>query len=527
MNRRELVLATIGVLLLPAAFAFELLANLYVTRSSTGLLATRACTVLFTRYEHTSDPIEASAVVIHGLSANRKLMEPLAERLGRNRIRAYAIDMPGHGDSNEPFSFERAEQCAAEFIEAVAARGDVDPNRLVVVGHSTGGGIAIRLADRIDARATVALSPAPLTPQPGPLEHATPFRLPPRLPRNLLVFIAQLDPYPIRDSAKEWVAQAGGVRDSDDAFDDGNALHLTDVRWATHTSVLIDAQVARDTIAWIRRAARLPGEPWVPRAPMAHIVALLGIVLLFPAFASVTVRLLKVHGPATQEVPVDVATAGETRMPRSAYVVWLGASLVAALLLYFWIPLRALRMFNGDYFASFLLIVGFIGAAWFWKQRPEAQPRTLTARAVLAGLVIGATITAAGAAILTWKATDIWLNDARWMRFPFLLLAMLPYALAEEWALGAPRTGAADVWRRVLRALALRGILWAAMILAFFILHSTQVLIPLLTVYLVLVSVAQRLGADAIRRRSGSAAAAAVFSAILAAWFIAAVFPLT
>jgi len=103
---------------------------------------------------------------------------------------------------------------------------------------------------------------------------------------------------------------------------------------------------------------------------------------------------------------------------------------------------------------------------------------------------------------------------------------MLPYAFAEEWALGAPRSSAIDVWRRLLRALALRGILWAAMLLAFLLLHSNQILIPLLTLFLALVSVAQRLGADALRRRSGSAAAAAVFSAILAAWYIAAVFPL-
>ncbi|MGH9817460.1 MAG: hypothetical protein ACRD6I_15420, partial [Candidatus Acidiferrales bacterium] len=104
--------------------------------------------------------------------------------------------------------------------------------------------------------------------------------------------------------------------------------------------------------------------------------------------------------------------------------------------------------------------------------------------------------------------------------------AMLPYAVAEEWALGVPLAGKGAAWRRVFRALALRALIWAMMILAFLVLRSNQVLIPLLAVYLALFSIAQRLGADAIRRRTGSAAAAAVFSAILAAWYIAAVFPL-
>jgi hypothetical protein len=49
----------------------------------------------------------------------------------------------------------------------------------------------------------------------------------------------------------------------------------------------------------------------------------------------------------------------------------------------------------------------------------------------------------------------------------------------------------------------------------------------LLAVFLALFSILQRLGADVLRKRTGSIAAAVLFSAILAAWFVAAVFPLT
>jgi hypothetical protein len=48
----------------------------------------------------------------------------------------------------------------------------------------------------------------------------------------------------------------------------------------------------------------------------------------------------------------------------------------------------------------------------------------------------------------------------------------------------------------------------------------------LLVDYLAAFSVAQRLGGDSVHRRTGSATAAATFDAILACWFIAAVFPL-
>jgi hypothetical protein len=40
-------------------------------------------------------------------------------------------------------------------------------------------------------------------------------------------------------------------------------------------------------------------------------------------------------------------------------------------------------------------------------------------------------------------------------------------------------------------------------------------------------SILQRVGTDAISRRTDSALGASVFNAILAAWFLAAVFPLT
>jgi hypothetical protein len=56
---------------------------------------------------------------------------------------------------------------------------------------------------------------------------------------------------------------------------------------------------------------------------------------------------------------------------------------------------------------------------------------------------------------------------------------------------------------------------------------SGQALILLLVTALAIFSIFQRLGTDAVRQRTGSAPAAALFGAILGAWLIASVFPLT
>jgi hypothetical protein len=69
--------------------------------------------------------------------------------------------------------------------------------------------------------------------------------------------------------------------------------------------------------------------------------------------------------------------------------------------------------------------------------------------------------------------------------------------------------------------------LWLACVLGYYEYASGQALIGILVPGLAGFTVLQRMGGDALRLRSGSAAAAAIFSAILAAWFIAAVFPIT
>jgi len=120
---------------------------------------------------------------------------------------------------------------------------------------------------------------------------------------------------------------------------------------------------------------------------------------------------------------------------------------------------------------------------------------------------------------------EAWLSAAKWMRFPFLLLVLLPYHLAEETLLGSARPG--KKWRRLALALSLRLISWGAIMGAVFVLHSGQILMGLLAVYLALFSLLQRSGMDIVREETGSAAATALFGAILQAGFCLVIFPIT
>jgi len=75
--------------------------------------------------------------------------------------------------------------------------------------------------------------------------------------------------------------------------------------------------------------------------------------------------------------------------------------------------------------------------------------------------------------------------------------------------------------------LLLRLEIFLACTLGYYALASGQVLLVILFVYLAIFSILQRLASDALRARTGAATATALFGAILGAWFIASLFPLT
>jgi pimeloyl-ACP methyl ester carboxylesterase len=467
----------------------------------------------------------SAIIVFHGLSANRRIMLRLGEQLVVTGARVYLLDLPGHGDSTEPFSYARAEECAARAVATLARRGEINPNTTTLVGHSMGAAIAIRLADHFPVLATVAISPAPIV-------------LPRRMPSNLLVFSAQYD-LPILKRAAAALAQAaGGDRKTSEDFRQRRAFELDIVSRATHTSLIYDPGVSEQLIEWIEDALRpermqpvesedgvvwdlktVEPSPPQPRPLFGSILGLCGLFFLFPLCASLCAIAFR---PVSAEFgQLSPSNGGPI------FVRWLVAAFFSVCVLNYIVPLRALRIFTGDYLASLLLLAGILLCALTWKEVQPAlafPPRAMAMAAVLgfaAFLVVGGW--------LNWHVTYAWMNGARWLRFAFLVPLLWPYCFAEETALGEPPKRE-EHRRRILRFsffLLLRLILWLACVFALFLFASGQILILLLGLYFAAFSILQRLCTDAIRRRTGSLTAAALFGAILSAWFIAVVFPLT
>jgi pimeloyl-ACP methyl ester carboxylesterase len=459
-----------------------------------------------------------SVILIHGLSANRRLMTYLGEDFAGHGLRAYLLDLPGHGNNVDPFTFIRAQQCATAAVEHLIRSGKMDPKTVILIGHSMGAAIAIRMADREPVAATIAISPGP-----------TP--LPQRMPGNLLVFSAQYDIALLKRQAERLRQAAGGNRIQSEDFAQKRAFELREVPRATHTSLILDRNVAHQSEMWAMQALFPNISPVTVALNLdlatyetynqgrlrlaGAVIGFLGLLMFFPLAASITA---KVAAPPLAKT--------EAPRPPSALALTEGAvfPIAGVLILMLGTPLKFVHIYTGDYLASLLLIDGVLFL--LMNRKGAAGNLSFALPRQIAAAVLGFAVILAIGAWLNWQLDDAWLNAPRWLRFAALLPVLWIYSYAEEVILGPVGAGRRRATRFAIFLL-LRLELWAACAVAAYSLTNGQILIVILFTFLAAFSILQRLATDALRLRTGSATAAALFNAILATWFIAAVFPLT
>ena len=514
MRWRKATRAATAVVLLIAGLV---LARATPYRETTFIIGAGGCRMVVDVIDQGKDDARGFVVLFHGLAANKKLMSYLARGFASENLRVFVPDLPGHGRTPGPFSFERAESCADSLVRELIARRAIDPQRTVIAGHSMGGAIAIRVAAHVPAAGVVAISPAPMRAAHGVPGDMLPYTSPPALPPHTLAISGELEPLGIRELTRDLI--------TGDAAATGKYLFLPG---ATHVSLLFDGRVVHASQEWSADALHFPAEPIIPsHAPLVgSLMGLAGILLLAGPFVRETVTM---QGASTEPAQASATNANDASSFLAApsvlraVVEMAGVSFLAVALLRFWNPLSFVRLYNGSYVASFLLIVGLVLLLLHYRSARSllATRISIVLLAATAGLLLHLLVTG----WLDFTFSESWLTLARWARFPVLLAAALPGLLAEELLLG-PVVPRRDV-RRVSLALALRFIAFLALVFGIFVLHSGAILIILLAVYLALFSLFQRMGMDVVRHQTGSAIAAAVFGAILLAGFCLVIFPVT
>jgi hypothetical protein len=331
------------------------------------------------------------------------------------------------------------------------------------------------------------------------------FKDSPPLPAHSLVISGSLEPESMRGNGADLLASSR----------DGSSKYV-DMPGATHVSVLFSAATAHASQEWSAQILHL-----IPTTRLPSHGPLLGALAGFLGLLLITGPFLRegVGRKSTEEI---IAT-GAIITARRLFPEWAASSVLIVVILRLWNPLKVIRVFQGDYLASFLLLLGAVLVAAHWnsvRASFASSPRRILT-AAFAGMALLLLVTA-------WfdlTFYEAWLSSAKWMRFPFLLVVLLPYHLAEETLLGSARPG--KKWRRLALALSLRLISWGAIMGGVFVLHSGQILMGLLALYMALFNLLQRSGMDIVREETGSAAATALFGAILQAGFCLVIFPIT
>jgi len=449
------------------------------------------------------DGAEAGSVVLlHGLSANKVIMEYLARAFAEQGLRVYVPDLPGHGRSAGPFTPEQAEACSLSLLRGLAARGLLIPGHTVLAGHSMGGAIALRVAGKFHPAGVIAISPAPMREAHGVTPENLLYHDAPPVPPNTLILTGQLEP--------KWLtANAADLATTDSS----GTVEYKSAALNSHVSVLFSPAVAREAQAWVARVLQLPVTNRLPSRAglLGGVLGLAGILLLAGPFVR------EALGNADTE---EVRAAGVPSWQR-AVLEFAAISMAVVLLLRYWVPLRVLHLFEGDYLASFFLLTGLIVLSLHPKlaRRQLRINRAALFGVLLAGLLLHLLLT--GWVQLT--LTGAWLTLQRWSRFPLYFVATFLFLYALEVQVGP--VGSGGPIARFIKAVALLGVAWLALVVGVRHLHSGEILLVLLWPYFAMFFVCMGLGEQLVRRATGSAAAAALFGAILLAGFCLVLFP--
>ena len=508
MNKRKQLLQSFaGILLLVIGGALALLPGRHYSerRYVVDAASCRMNLTVMTRADMLASPNTGAVVLLHGLSANSVIMEYLARAFANLGLTVFLPDLPGHGRSPGPFTPDKAESCSASLLRGLTARGMIIPDRTILAGHSMGGAIALRIADKFRPAGVIAISPAPMIPAHGVSPEELLYQTLPLLVPNTLVMTGQFEPVGLAANAADLATKS--------PYPSWVKFKL--VPWNTHVSMLFSPRVTRDAQQWAAQVLSLPNTAQLPSRGnlFACVLGLVGVLLI--------------AGPFLREM-VGKEAPGQEAARAAGSMHWLRGALELALLsavalqvLRYWNPLRILHLFEGDYLASFFLIVGLGLVLLHLKvARDDLSIRGgVLLGAAVAGLLLHLLIT--GWFALT--AIGTWLTWQRWARFPLFLIAAFLFFYGIEVVVGPvvnPRIRYA-FWC-LLMVLA-----WLGLAFGLFYLKSGEILLVLLSPYFALELLLSGLGIQLVRRESGSSTAAALFGAILLAGFCLVIFPLT
>jgi alpha-beta hydrolase superfamily lysophospholipase len=402
-------------------------------------------------------------LVVHGLDANKELMNVLCFGLAESGLDVYSIDLPGHGDSDSGFDGLKARRA----VEGVLDR--LGPNT-AVVGHSFGASLLLDLAADRDFGSMVLLSP------PTALVGDV------RADRVLLI-AGQFDLPPILKFIPS-IQKANPEK-----------VSVQIVPWSGHSGYAFRSAVIRDISEW------LGGDP-------SHLRTRERMALLFAMLAtSLGVGVALLPGTDIKPDPPPV---------QATIFSYIGAGALAYVVCGVVVILAWLRLFAMAYLISFIFIAG----AAICVRRPRM---TVVTGALFKSILAAAYLVVVPGLLVVSNIVHLSLSDGRWWRFAAIALAGLPLFVADEHFIRPLRpwwksAGLALLTRLLLAGFIATGVLTLKRADAFVVLTLHLVILFWMFLWF---------AGEVVRRHTQDPLSTAVFCALVQGWVFAAIFVIT
>jgi len=312
-------------------------------------------------------------LVVHGLNANKEVMNLLCLGLSDAGFDVYSMDLPGHGDSEIPFNAVIAGNAVKSALDSLG------PDTLVI-GHSLGATLVLDVANDRPLPSVVLLSPAPT-----PLDQVRSDRI--------LVLTGQFD-LPRIPQFVPRIEDAAGTGD----------FRKETIPWSGHSAFAFRPQAIRTIVAW------LGGDPSVVRTERRLVIAILELAILV----------------AIPWVWLSREPAGSTVARWSLLLLgYIAASTAAFFVSAIVVVLRFLHLFATDYLISFVFLAGMALLPASLRKAPMK----------LANVYVGglsALYVIAAAVFIVSEHVHLTVSDGRWWRFLVMTIALVPLSFSDE-----------------------------------------------------------------------------------------------